>query len=349
MRSTLLGPRDHLASGGWELRLLELELTTECNLHCDFCYLGSRLGTGDMPANEAVHLLQQAHDMGVERLVLTGGEPTAYPHLDEVIGQANGLGWLPGLLSNGVQISDAQARELVGRISFLQLSLHDLPECNALARMTSQRAIALAKLGVPVTVLITLTALNLLKLERFVSLIDELGVPAGFQRLCAVGTTAEDSGHSERLFPNGTRPLGPADRDAYRRAMQVLWVRMQDNKSLACEDPLLNLNMPAEAIAAAPEGIWAGCSAGRWAAVVASDGAMLGCAKLRCSDTNVFEIGLRAAWNASELFRQLRSPDVAAACYICRYARVCRGCRADAYNSGLRIWDRDTLCPLASD
>ncbi|MFC1834912.1 radical SAM/SPASM domain-containing protein [Thermodesulfobacteriota bacterium] len=316
-------------------RLLELEITTNCDLGCSFCYLGDERNRGDMPLFEALRLLDQARDSGVERIVFTGGEPLQYSYLEDLVRKANSLGWQPGLLTNGLRISQDQVSRFREAISFLQLSLHALPSESEQARVVCEQALRLQGLGIPVTVLVTLSAQNIAELDRFAALLNGLNVHWGVQRMCPMPGVA-DNGFSPSM----------AD---YTRSLKKIWQWMQASEILSCEDPLLNIFMPKTYIDDVPSDVWSGCSAGRWVAVVSSTGWLMPCAKLRLSDRNVFDVGFATAWQTSDLMATLRVAPPGAACNGCRYYGVCRGCRAVAYSTTGEVWGKDPLCPIAHD
>jgi radical SAM protein with 4Fe4S-binding SPASM domain len=69
------------------LRYLEWLVTRRCNLTCSHCYLGDRL-QDDYPRESIRPLLDQFSRMQGLRILVTGGEPTLYPHfrfLNEVL------------------------------------------------------------------------------------------------------------------------------------------------------------------------------------------------------------------------------------------------------------------------
>ncbi len=314
--------------------LLELEVTTRCDLDCPFCYLGSERHITDMPLFEGTQLLAEAKKAGVERIVFTGGECLQYPHIEELVGKANQFGWRPGLLTNGLRIPENFFSRLHNKISFIQLSLHALPTEDERAQAVCEQVLRLRDAGLPITFLVTLSSRNIAKIDKFLNLFVRLGVPAGFQRICAL------PGKLDYDFS-----LGVVE---YDHVLKTISGWMQSHENLSCEEPLLNLLTPKKYIKDIPNDIWSGCSAGRWAVVISSDGSMLPCAKLRISDRNVFDVGFTAAWQTSELMASLRTVPSEAKCYTCDFCTICRGCRAAAYSATKEIWGNDPLCPKAN-
>lgn len=318
----------------YELRLAEFEITTHCNRSCPFCYIGEALNTEEMSLQQVGILLEEARELEIDRVVLTGGEPLLHSGFEHVVGLSNDCGVPIGVLTNGDLLTRKLMASLRGRISFIQLSLHDLPDNDPFAARTLERVTRLRGVGIPVTILITVSARNIKHLGALFDLVDDLGVPVGVQRFCSVG---ERTLEGFKMEP-----------DEYERALHEIWSRLQNNDTLACEDPLLNRLMPEATLSLVPDSTWIGCSAGRWAAAVAVSGKLMPCVKLRISDRNVFECGLAKAWHESEIFHQLRTGYSGSACESCTYFRVCRGCRAEAYHKDHNIWGIDPLCRCSS-
>ena len=316
-----------------ELQLIEIEITTNCNKSCEICYLGDSLNSGQMSSTTLKVIVDAAHALGVEHIVLTGGEPLLHPHFEAIVDIVNGIGLRPGILTNGVALTRKRASSLQGRVSFVQLSLHDLPGRDLFAARIARRVLELKELGLPVSLLITVSARTLDRATQLMDFAEGVGVPFGVQRFCQVpGKNLHDF----------VLPPGP-----YQRTLAEVWERLQKSDLMACEDPLLNRFMSDERVTKVPDSVWIGCAAARWAALVTTRGDLVPCAKLRISGANVLDVGLEEAWN-SELFQTLREPYPESDCASCKHFRVCRGCRAEAYHSGLGLWGRDPLCPAAT-
>ena len=91
------------------LRMVWLELTSECQLFCTHCYAasGPGRGHGSMTAADWVAVLEQAAALGAGHAVLIGGEPTLYPDLGRVVRAALGLGMAVEVYSNLVRVTAA--------------------------------------------------------------------------------------------------------------------------------------------------------------------------------------------------------------------------------------------------
>jgi MoaA/NifB/PqqE/SkfB family radical SAM enzyme len=90
------------------LEFLALELTTQCQLECDMCYIDAGpSGThGTMNSTDWVRILDEAADMGVRTVQFIGGEPTLHPALPELIRHALSRALAVEVFTNLVHVSD---------------------------------------------------------------------------------------------------------------------------------------------------------------------------------------------------------------------------------------------------
>ncbi|MFI1830654.1 radical SAM protein [Streptomyces sp. NPDC020412] len=77
-----------------ELKFAWLEVTGLCNETCDHCYADSGpQGThGTMTPQDWTDVVDQLADMGTSHIQFIGGEPTLYPHLNDLIVHAHDAG-----------------------------------------------------------------------------------------------------------------------------------------------------------------------------------------------------------------------------------------------------------------
>ncbi|MFI0941225.1 radical SAM/SPASM domain-containing protein [Streptomyces sp. NPDC021020] len=89
-------------------RLLWLDLTRSCQLHCDHCYndSGSDGTHGAMSREQWLGVLDQAAEHGLTHVQFIGGEPTMHPDFPEFVDHALGLGLDVEVFSNLVHVSE---------------------------------------------------------------------------------------------------------------------------------------------------------------------------------------------------------------------------------------------------
>lgn len=88
------------------IREIDLNLTNKCNLRCVHCAFSS---CSDAPAdiefNRLCQTLIEAKSLGLEDVHLTGGEPTLYLRLNDVIAFSASQGFKTRLLTNGIGLT----------------------------------------------------------------------------------------------------------------------------------------------------------------------------------------------------------------------------------------------------
>ncbi len=90
---------------GW---FLELEITGRCQLACRHCYAesGPTVGHGTMSADDWCALLTEAASLGATRVQLIGGEPTAHPEFERLLGHAIRVGLAVEVFSNLLRVRE---------------------------------------------------------------------------------------------------------------------------------------------------------------------------------------------------------------------------------------------------
>jgi radical SAM protein with 4Fe4S-binding SPASM domain len=86
-----------------ELREIKIELTQGCPLACVHCSTNSnRKQTSELPRHVVLRLLREAGELGVKRVVFTGGEPLIADSLFEAVKAASAKGISPTVYTSGV-------------------------------------------------------------------------------------------------------------------------------------------------------------------------------------------------------------------------------------------------------
>jgi len=81
------------------LKKLVVELTSVCNLSCEYCF--KELGTSHLSSALLERVLAEARLLGATKITYAGGEPSLYPYLDKALGIARTLGYRYALVTNG--------------------------------------------------------------------------------------------------------------------------------------------------------------------------------------------------------------------------------------------------------
>ncbi|HEU0129013.1 MAG TPA: radical SAM protein, partial [Pseudonocardiaceae bacterium] len=103
------------------------ELTYRCPLHCPYCSNPVAVEqTAELTLQEWLGVLEEARQLGVLQLHLTGGEPLAHPDLTQLVARARDLGFYVNLVTSGVGLDERRATELVqAGLDHVQLSIQD--------------------------------------------------------------------------------------------------------------------------------------------------------------------------------------------------------------------------------
>jgi MoaA/NifB/PqqE/SkfB family radical SAM enzyme len=115
---------------GESIAIIQMQYSYVCNLRCEHCAIkpmqGARKGRVLTPADVG-ELARQADEMGLARFVITGGEPTLFKDLDEVVAAIDPQRFYINMDSNGWLLDDAKAKHLkeIG-IDRVQLSIDSL-------------------------------------------------------------------------------------------------------------------------------------------------------------------------------------------------------------------------------
>src|SRR3954471_8917795 len=92
------------------------ELSYQCPLHCPYCsnplHIGGELYRHELETEHWVRTFQQARQLGVLQLALTGGEPMLRRDLVELCAGARDAGLYSSLITAGTLFTRERAQEL---------------------------------------------------------------------------------------------------------------------------------------------------------------------------------------------------------------------------------------------
>lgn len=169
----------------YPLRALIAEITHRCPLHCVYCSnpLEMQRRSDELSTGDWLSIFQQAGEMGVLQLHLTGGEPLARPDLTELIRGARAVQLYSNLITSGVGLDERRLDELIGAgLDHIQLSFQDSEEAPAnefsgtrshalklrIARMIRERRVAF-------TVNMVVHRRNLDRLQEMIAFAEQTG------------------------------------------------------------------------------------------------------------------------------------------------------------------------------
>ena len=185
-----------------------LEVTTACPHRCRHCFLGSRLGHGHVPLADVENAISAAAALGVDEIVLTGGEPTMHPHFVTILEGARQTGVAVRVLTNGWTQREAVVTALAAPGVQVEIPLlgwteeHDrmTRTPGSFQRVTDTLRIYQSR-GIALTLTTTLTRAGMRALPALRQLAGELGVPLAPSSLVRQGTAVENW---EEIAPTGS-------------------------------------------------------------------------------------------------------------------------------------------------
>ena len=212
--------------------LLIAELSYKCPLHCPYCSnplsIGSDRYQDELSTVEWARVFDEAADLGVLQLALTGGEPLVRRDAEELVRASAKAGLYSTLVTAGTPFTEKRAKALLeAGLDHVQISIQDSDpvESDRIAGVRSfskkiDAAHVARELGFPLTINVVLHRQNLDRIEAIIALAEELGARrvelANTQyqgwaainrpRSCRPGHSSSTASESFRRPGNGSGP-----------------------------------------------------------------------------------------------------------------------------------------------
>lgn len=178
------------------LKKLVVELTSVCNLSCEYCF--KEPGTSHLSSDLLERVLTEARLLGASKITYAGGEPSLYPYLDKAFGTARKLGYRYALVTNGwhfpriIPLLD-DTRAALNHVFFSLDSAEETSHDRVRGEGSFQRIMTAVELcrnhNLPFSFLVVLNRKNFHELEKLSLLASRLG--AGGLRLGHLLPTSE--------------------------------------------------------------------------------------------------------------------------------------------------------------
>ena len=108
---------------------MEIEFSLRCNFRCPYCYVPRNPDVSqELTRVEIKNVIRQAAGLGARKIIILGGEPTIYPHIDEMIAFIRGEGLAVEMFTNGSGITPDFARTLAARQVRVVLKMNSFDE-----------------------------------------------------------------------------------------------------------------------------------------------------------------------------------------------------------------------------
>lgn len=314
------------------VRSAYLHVTHRCNLRCVGCYSGvpDRNGRADMPLDEVQLIVDRLAAAGVERLVISGGEPFLRDDLPLIAERARtaGIRWVD-VLTNGTVVTAEKLRALAPFVDRVSVSFDgaDADSVPAIRRENRfdelVRAVELIReAGIGAHIIPTVHVGNIGDMAAYRVLAERLGATLNFSLLSA----AADDGELAALIPD-------------EEALDAL-----------ARETLALSGGPGEVLADTPVNTGlattTGCGAGCAMVSVSADGEVFPCHMLH---DEAFRIGSLVEEPAclANRSRPAGPVDELPECGTCEIRYLCGGgCRARAFFATGDVTARDPYCTL---
>src|SRR5262245_1790033 len=321
-----------------------VQLTNRCNLRCSYCYTESGpTAGGELSMDEAQRLLADVRAAGATTVMLSGGEPSAYPGIVDLVNFACAeLGLRVTLVTNGTHVFPELLECLRRSQCTVQVSLDAVDELgykqargSPLLPQALRGIEALSKVGVPVTLSAALTTVN----QSWVGRIVQFAIDHGIQFVHFAPTHWKDGGpFRQSLFIENLYPT-----------LRELYELQKRNYLFVCIDLVEQLVIPVAL--GIQRKFYCNAMAGR-TVEVSSDGSVYACAAQRSIPE--MQLGrVSADQSLLQIIRDGRAagrfPSLGAEtieeCMTCEYRYICAGgCRAMTYHQSGALSLRHPNC-----
>jgi len=313
-------------------RLIALEVTRRCNLHCIHCraLAGAEGVPDELTTEEITGLFDEIAGRIRPIIILTGGEPLLRDDIFEIARYGTDLGFHMTLAPNGTLMDETVARRMIDAgIKRIGISLdgatpevHDAFRDMPGAFAGAMKGIAAARAaGLPFQINTSVTALNVDELPKVHELARELGAVAH---------------HIFMLVRVGRGRDLDAEVPPDRQEKVLNWLYERHREGLirvrATCAPHYYRILTRRAADEGTAAVTRGCLAGRHFVFVSSTGHVQPCGYLDLDCGSIREKGFWEIWDASPVLQDLRDDGkLRGKCGVCDYRKVCGGCRARAY------------------
>lgn len=324
------------------------ELTRRCELRCLHCRSPEEAAASEPSLDQALSVADQLVELGVELVVLTGGEPTLAPWWEKAAARLVRGGVRLRLLTNGFaaspQVVEACVRAGVAEVALSldgPAEVHDHLRPSPAGISSFARAVETARLvveaRVPLRLVTQLNRLNAGRLRETARLAADLEARRWQVQLVQMSGRARE--HRSQLAPH------PAALEELVEVLLELARRRREGELQRPEAPLHCTAGYMVAEEAALRGrcggraFWRGCPAGLASVAITAGGGVKGCAALPDAfvTASLDDRPLADIWQDDDCFPYTRrwSPRLLEGeCARCALSEVCRGgCPAVAYGA----------------
>lgn len=360
-------------------RLIFWETTAGCNLRCAHCRritIADQLTPQDLTTEESYDLIDQITAFSKPILILSGGEPLIRDDIFPIAYYAHQSGLIVALATNGTLIDDQIAQKInaagIRRVSVsfdgADSSTHDVFR-GAGAFQAAMRGIkALQRSEVPFQINTTIARHNVHQVQQMLDLSLSMGAKAlHLFLLVPVGCGAEIS-EDQQVTPQEYESVlnwmyvAEQEYDIELKAtcaphyFRIVHQQQAEKRRLGLiNNPSPSQHRQQRHGARRGDGhpggrhplntMTKGCLAGTGVCFISHRGEVFPCGYLPVEAGNIRKQSLQEIWEGSQVFEQLRDPDLLEGkCGICNFKGVCGGCRARAYGVSGNMLAEEPFC-----
>ncbi len=334
-----------------DLYLLAINLTRRCNLRCEHCYLDAATLEGgsddELTTEEVRNLLDETAQRGQQTMVvLTGGEPLLRRDLEQLIEHGRQLSLFMVVGSNGLLLNDKRVQSLktAGAMG-IGISLDSLdPERHNQFRgsprawqKTLEGMEACRRHGLVFQIHFSVTETNAHEIPAMIDFARASGawVLNFFFLVC--------TGRGESMTD-----ISP---DRYEQVLNQILLAQKQSQDLiirarcAPHFQRVAYQHDPDSLLTRSEGYdGSSCIAGTHYCRITPEGGVTACPYIDEEVDNIRSKPFLEIWDDSEVFQQLRSPQLQGKCGQCEYKALCGGCRARAMAMEGDLMSADPWC-----
>lgn len=314
-----------------QMHLLELEITTECNQNCQYCYNRNEKRE-EMSLDDVKNYFEFAKENNVEVIVISGGEASLHKDFSSickyVLNEKNNFRRIV-LQSNG-NIKNAAIKDLK---AFHALHLSYELDLTSVRSLSTEDNMELAKYfnehGIYTYLFSTITMKNYKNIDKIIDKANSNNVDIAFN-LCI------DNGSNKDLLLSNKLKF---------EVCKKLVNYEKEGKILAFKNPFTSIikNYVSEEFI----GVKGGCTAGIASCVISSNGNVYPCPFFRIIAGNTKANDIKDIWMKSNILKLLRSRKfLQEPCGSCKHLSFCGGCRKNAFQASKSLLGSDPSCIL---
>ena len=298
---------------------MDLALTYRCNNDCSHCYNARSRHFPELGIDNWKRIIDKIWELGIPHIVFTGGEPTLYQGLPDLIAYAEKKGVITGLNTNGRKLSDQSFVSTLkdAGLDHVQITLES-HDPNIHDRMVNahgawDETVAglknVLESNLYVMTNTTLLAENSTQIDETLSFLDNLGVPTiGLNALIYSGKgETVGTGLDEKQLP---ALLEKARRFTDSSGQRLIWY----TPTQYCHFNPIQLNLGVK-----------GCTAALYNMCIEPNGDVIPCQSYYQSLGNFIENSWKTIWEHPLALKLRNRTDLPEECRTCDFLPECGG------------------------